>query len=367
MLKHGLELIAAENFKKAHTLFEQAISERPQDLRAYYYAGFAASRLEDLETAVLRFEQYLMLRPHDVGVMTDLGRLYERSGKWAQARRCYQRVLAWTPDSEIAGERLKELSRFQSGLTEGVEPQSTEQLLGEDTASTVSAPPFRVTYYLAAHGRLLTDILKAFMSGLNRLARLTGWRPSEAVRVQLLCPEGEMEGSTDPQGIVLAVDAKHLGERPFLQVLVTHEYAHFHLGLMTRFSDRVPWWFQEGFAQHVSQTLTPVRLNDMADAARESSLIPLKILERNPARVNDPEVVRACYLAAHTAMAFMAKAFGEAGIRTFIRILGENGTPDEAFSAMGTTYEQFETRWIRWMAAGAASGDVRLTEVVGNG
>ena len=140
MLKHGLELIAAENFKKAHTLFEQAISERPQDLRAYYYAGFAASRLEDLETAVLRFEQYLMLRPHDVGVMTDLGRLYERSGKWAQARRCYQRVLAWTPDSEIAGERLKELSRFQSGLTEGVEPQSTEQLLGEDTASTVSAP-----------------------------------------------------------------------------------------------------------------------------------------------------------------------------------------------------------------------------------
>lgn len=69
------------DFQAALRLFEKIIDNRySYTPEAYYYAAFAPFNLDQVETALLRLEQYLTVRPHDQAAMVDLGKLYERKG-----------------------------------------------------------------------------------------------------------------------------------------------------------------------------------------------------------------------------------------------------------------------------------------------
>jgi tetratricopeptide (TPR) repeat protein len=357
----GVAFLEKQDFKKAFDLFENAIRKRPFDLPAYYYAGFAAYRMEDLNGAILRFEQYRMVRPDDPGVLMALGKAYERAGKIDKARHCYLKIVDKDPNNSDAGTRLNELPRFHEKVSSTPQEQKTAQILGNDMIATVEMHPFQVTYNVASHGRILTDLLKALKLAREHVGTMTDWFPSDTIPVTLLRRYGEATGRTGPEGIFFMIDPKHVGEKSFLTVLVTHEYAHYVLGTMTGFSPRIPWWLQEGFAQHVSQNLTPARLLDKGEMVLTGRVIPLQILEKGPGGTDDRDVIHTAYFEAPAAVAFLEKRHGIEGLRTFIRALKDGHSLAEAFRSIGTEYGRFEKEWTEWMAEGAASGGLRLT------
>lgn len=180
----------------------------------------------------------------------------------------------------------------------------------------------------------------------------------------LLRPHKDVSGKTGPEGIVLMLDQAHLGKRPFLSVLVTHEYAHYALGSMRGFSRHVPWWFQEGFAQYVSQNLTPNRLSEIKTLLDADRLIPLSALERGMGHINERDILNMAYLESHTAVAYMVKKYHFEGFRKFIAHLREGKRMRSVFKSLGSSYEDFERGWVNWLKECLRMGSVRMTREV---
>lgn len=364
-VEKGLSALRNGDYQGAFRFFETLIGESPDYLPGYYYAGFAASRLEDLPSAILRFEQYLMLRPDDVSVLLDLGKVYERAGAWDKAGHCYKKVAEKEPGNREAGDRLKEIVRFKPSRADGIEKRRTREVLGGDVIATVEMIPFCVTYNLADHGRILTDLVKALKIAWQDTGDKIGFFPTGSIPVRLLGSRGEVSGRTGPEGIVFTVDQKHLGEKPFLSVLVTHEYAHYALGAMTGFSRRLPWWVQEGFAQLVSQNLSPVRLQSIAAISRNACLIPLDAIEAGLGAIRDKDLIRVAYLEAHSAIAYLVKHHGYECIRRIAEAIGKGEKWKQAFSAVGIDHARFEKEWEKWLAESTMTGVIRTTRELG--
>lgn len=360
----AIAFLKAGEFEKSFELFEKQITEKPDEPDAYYYAGFAASRLEELETAILRFEQYLLLRPKDDRVWMDLGKIYERAGRMKSALHCYRKVAGGERLREDAQIRLKEMARFQAVAPISAADKKTREVLGEELVAAVEMEPFQVTYNVAAHGRILNDILKALKTTWQNVGTALNFYPKQTVAVRLVRPLGSTAGRAGFQGITFRVDAEHIGEKLFVPVLVTHEYAHYAMGRLTGFARHVPWWLQEGFAQHMSQNLTPLRLTGIKTLAQNRRLIPLTALEKGLGNITDRELVNTAYLEAHSAVAFFVKRKGYEELRKLIAALKEKGSISVAFERTGQSYDRFEKEWADWLEQGAHNGEVKLTREV---
>jgi len=373
-LESGLSHLKSGDFKRASALFESLIEERPDYLAAYYYAGFVASRLDNLDQAILRFEQYLMMRRDDTGILMDLGKLYERKANLDKACHCYRKVLDRSPRNQEAEARIKELTRFEPGLSDSNLVKKTRDLLGDETMSSVEVDPFHVSYFLAAHGRILTDVMKALKIAWQEVGQVLEFYPPSPIRVSLLRTHGDVSGKTGPEGLFLTVDQDHLGERPFLEVLVRHEYAHYALGSMTCRPCRsdlpvaiqgfVPWWFQEGFSQYVSQTITPGRLSQLKGLANSGQLIPLQALTKGLGDIKDRDLLNVAYLEAHAAVAFLIKKRGYEGVRSIIEGFKKNEMIAGAFRALKWDYEIYESEWAEWLKESVGSGLVKVTREI---
>jgi tetratricopeptide (TPR) repeat protein len=361
LMKTGLPYLESEDYGSALAEFENLISKHPHFVPAYYYAGFAAAGSGELQTAILRFEQYLTLRADDTNVLVDLGKVYERTGDLAKASNCYRRALQARPGNREAETRMKEVTRFQPSSLKAVPKKTTRDLLGGSSVSFVTVDPFRVSYNLSDHGRVLTDVMKALKSAWQEVGDLLNYFPAAQVPVYLRRPLEDVSGRTGPDGIILEVDEAHLGEKPFLTVLVTHEYAHYVLGLVTGFSRKVPWWLQEGFAQNVSQTITPLRLYPLRVLTEADRLFPLKVLEADLSDIKDRDAVNIAYIEAETAVAFLIKRRGREGLRALIEALSTGEKIQSAFRCAGWDYGDFEKEWSLWLARSTESGRVRLT------
>ena len=360
----GLICIQTGDFKTAFHIFEQLVQKRPDDSSPYYYAGFAASYLNDPETAILRFEQCLMLQPNDANVRIDLGKIYEKAGNRDKALDCYRRVLKADPLNREAEEKLREFARFQAPTSVSSLKGKTREILKGYDVQKVEGDHFQVTYSVAVHLDILKDILKALETACQDVGRLLKYSPSEIISVTLLEPYGDVSGKTGPDGIELLVNQEILGEKPFLPVLVNHEYAHYALGSITGFSNYVPWWLQEGFSQYVSQNITHNRLINMKALAQERRPIPLSALEKGAGNITDREVVGIAYLEAHLAVAFFIKQHGYEGLRQLIEALNKKKNINKAFTHMRLDFSRFEIEWVEWLAESVESGTVKLTREI---
>ena len=358
----GRSFLKSKDFKTAYALFEQFIYGHPEDLAAYYYAGFAAAKCRNLEGAILRFEQYLMLRPRDTHVMLDLGKIYERAGRLEKAVQWYRVLLALQPENQEATARMREIDRFNPSMAADRQNKKTHEIIGDEIVSMVSMPPFSVTYNVARHGRIINDVLKNLKSAQENVGRYIRPAFKQQISVHILRADGEVAGKAGKDGIFLILDTDQMGELPFLSVLVTHEYAHFALGVATDFSPHIPWWFHEGFAQMVSQKLTPHRLSTVSALAEGKKMIPLSVLEKMPGDVTDKILLEAAYLEAHTALVYMATVHGEKKMAKFVTQLARSGDRAKAFEKLGTTASGFENEWVEWLCENTAAGIVHQTK-----
>lgn len=362
----GKDLMDGGRYRQARDLFRDIILKNPQDPDGYYYAGLSAYKLGDLQDAIDGFSTYLFIRKDDLAVRLDLGKVYEKIGRMDLAERCYKFILEKKPEHPRALKRVRNLDRHQPGTgRKGVSKKTGEIFESQDTTvRDVQMGRYRVTYEFIAHNDTIKEVLKALEIARGDLGKILAFLPADPIRVNLEIPIGSVAGQTDREGITLSLDKAHLDERPFLDVLVTHEYAHYALGSYTDFSPHLPWWLHEGFAQHASQKLTLSRLMGMRQVLDAGELKPLSELTDEPSEEYEDEVLDVEYLHAHAAVEFFMEFYGHKGLRVFAKALEIRKDIDKAFKKIGTTLSRFEKEWVDWIKANALEDGNKLTQKI---
>ena len=376
-MSDAIAALKNKQYEKAGKWFEERVATQPGNAAAYYYAGFCAAAVNDLSKAMVRFEQYRLLRPDDARVWADLGRIYERDGRMDEAIVCYRNASNLLPGLAAAQQGLERLSRSGLDPSHGMHAFSTEQLVGDQPETISNIPHFTVTWYPGHHLDILKCILKTLETGILKLRTLVGFTPKEKIPVWIQPDTGSAAGRTSSHGILLKVGGVHRRDTDFLTVLTIHETAHFALGTITGFSPAVPWWLHEGFAQQISDPIDKNRHHRMASLKRMATadaLFPLAALENDivsiingdiPNRVDAQDraaVIDTAYLQAHAAVAYLFDRYGGSGVEKVVSSLAGRRTIDDAFHCLGTCHETFENDFKLWVLQAAGGSNAQRTE-----
>jgi tetratricopeptide (TPR) repeat protein len=360
--KKGVLSLKKNDHDQALNIFNILMRQSPEDIDLYYYAGFAAWKLNRLDEAALRFEQYLMIRRQDGAVMTDLGKIYERMAKIDKAREWYAKAVK--AGEKTAEKMIRELQRYRGYTTTLSQKFTTVDLLSNGEKSVHQSPHFTVTYF---HEHL--DILKTVLKTLESAYRNTGatleFFPVKKIPVQLIANNSQPCGRTTSKGITLYLSAYNTGEKKFLPVLVNHEYCHYALGTLTEFSLDIPWWFHEGLAQFMSQNITPGRLLLIEHMTETRLDLPtLESLHKGPGKEANTDEIRLAYLTCHAAVTYLIVTHGTSKLPALIDALAETGKPAKAFDRVQLDYNAFIRQFPLWLLKGAKTGRVKLTQKI---
>jgi len=358
LFEKAYEALKQENFSLSLNYFESIIESTPQTAPAYYYAGFAASRLNDVDTAILRLEQYLTLMPRDVRAMVDLGKLYERKGQVNKASTRYHKALSIVPKDSEARQRLEDLKRYEPVEERSHAPRSTVDLLGEVLVDTVSTRHFRVTYNIARQGRVLNDVLKALEEAYIGVGGHLGLYPSGMVPVILYTseqgldkvPEGiDAAGMSSSHCMKAIVTRQTMAEALFLKVLLTHEYVHYVLDSSLPKGLVIPWWLHEGLAQYESQNMKLDHEAMISEMLKHDALIPIEILEKGLPGMGIKALVQLAYSEAYTMVEYLIQTHGNNIIQDIIQGLMQEKNIKDAFTYAKIDYTSFEAKWQAWL------------------
>ena len=365
LFRKGYASLKDSDFQAALACFDRILDTSPETPVAYYYAAFAASRLDQLDTAVLRFEQYLTLRPHDTEAMIDLGRIYERKGSLDEAAVRYQKALDLNREDKNALSRLKNLKRYEPVRPPLARPRSTEELLGANLVDTVTTKHFAVTYNIARHGRRLNDVLKALEEAYTTVGDHLNIYPSNHVSV-ILCTETERldydqsniraAGTYSQKSIKAVLSPRTTFELPFLKVLFIHEYVHFLIDEILPDGKTIPWWLHEGLAQYESQNLTLDSEAMMTEMAQQDSFIPVQILEKGIEAMEYRQLVQLAYAQAYSMVDYLVDRYGRDAIKMLLQDVSEGRSIEKALKKRRVDYDAFETDWRLWLESRLKQG-----------
>ena len=359
------------NYQRALVCFEKILDRYPQTPIAYYYSAFSASRLDQLDTAILRLEQYLTLRPRDTEAMIDLGKLYERKGNLDKAGTRYQKVLELNPHDHNTQGRLKNLKRYEPVCAPFRKPKPTDQILGSNLVDTVKTQHFVVKYNIARHGRRLNDVLKALEEAYITVGDHLNIYPSNHVPVTL-CTDSEgldedqsninAAGTYSKKCIKAILSPRTTFEIPFLRVLLTHEYVHFLIDSILPQGKGIPWWFHEGIAQYESQNLTVDSESIMAEMAWYDSFIPIQVLGKGIQGIEARELSQLAYAQAYSMVDYLIANYGHDAIEMILKDLSAGKSVEKAFEKTCIDYEALETNWRSWLESRLKRGQRAKTK-----
>ena len=357
----GLEAFEAKDYMTALNNFEIGIENSPEDIDLYYFSGFAAFRLKKYHEALLRFEQYLMIRNEDSDVMTDLGKVYEKIGLTQKAVHWYHKAIKTGNNCFEAENQLKNIDRFDTVKNKPSVKYKTIDLLANKEPSIYKAPHFNVKY-TADHLDILKSVLKNLEIAYKSIGDFLGVFPKDKIPVTLEPNPYEPHGITSPEGIRLYISSESVGEKKFLPVLIKHEYSHYALGVLTEFSENIPWWVHEGFAQLMSQNITPGRLHHIKGLAKLGNLLPLDKLEQGLSDLDNEEILRVAYFESHAAILYFNKNFGSEKMRKLFKSFTIKRSPDIAFKEVNLDYSKFQKDFSNWLINSSKKGQIRLTQ-----
>jgi len=346
------------------------IEEYPQSASPYFYSGFLYSKLGDLDQAILRYEQYLILRSHDEKAQLSLGRLYEKKGRLKEAKARYRKVLQLNPGSREAQDLLGDLRRYEPIATMSHPEKSTTDILGSDLIADVSTRHFNVTYNIARHGRVLNDILKILENAYQDVGKDLGCHPSQLISVAVFTSSEELKGQGsdiesiggDVAGVYgsnmirVVVSPETLVEFPFLSVMLVHEYTHYLVDFITHGKSQTPWWLHEGVAQYESQRLTSPSEAILAELASKGAWVPLEMLGQGISHLEERELINLAYSEAYSLVEYLVERYGWDGIRSILSQLSKGKDMNQIFSSFGIDYHHFEMQWQQWLESRRGQG-----------
>jgi len=341
--------------RQAYALFEHLLDEGNAPPIVYYYAGYAASKLNRVDTAILHMEQYLAVLPRDFKALVDLGKLYERKGIYPKAAARYKKALEIKPGDDGILLRIRDLDRFEPVSDAFRKGCSTEEILGADLSAVVETRHFRVSYHIARHGRRLNDVLKILEEAYQVCGRHLGIYPQSRVPVVLVSEERKLEvdtmraaGSASKEGIRVLISPATMTEETVLYVQLVHEYIHYVLYDASSGGEVLPWWLHEGLAQYESQNLRSDSDNLMRNMLSDSALIPLSMMDHGVFDEDVPGLVQLAYAQSYSLVEYCIVTYGWESLQRLIRGLC-NGNGLRSYSDAGIEHDVFEKSWQDWL------------------
>lgn len=298
----------------ARTL-EFAIAVDPENPGPLVQLGSYYLRLDYDQDAVFRLEEALQLDANNLDAKELLGDAYYKSNKLNAAIEMWQEVLATKPNSPSVKTKLDKAQRELS-----VEGRYTKQPTRSRFFEISLAPGTRYSEF--------TDVTRILDQARRDVGGKLGIYPDTITQVVVYTAD-DFSRATDVGAHVGALfdgkvriplqDSK--GEKldsKELQRRLHHEYVHVVLRYVA--GNRVPWWFNEGLAETLSDTLTTDEKRVLSQAASEGRLVTLRALEGSQLEKLDPEALSMAYLQSHASVDYLMRRFG---VRAINQLLGE--------------------------------------------
>jgi hypothetical protein len=313
---------------EATRLLNGAVARDPGSVPALQALTQAYLKLGDARAAQATAERALKLDVRNPASLALNGDALTALGDRAGAEAEYRKSLQLRADSEV-----------QRKLADVAAPP----------AHTTQGPLFRVRYDGSINEPLGIAVLQSLTEAYKDYARRLGGSPGEPITVTLQTEKGFddervpewAEGVND--GTIRVPVHGIAALTPRLTQVLRHELAHSFIA--SRTGGNCPTWLQEGIAQWLEGG-DPTRENAMlAAAAREHRLRPLVVLEGPFDALPESDAVLA-YAQSLSAVAYIVRRSGEAGIVRLLSALGDRLPSEEALPvALAISYPELQKEW----------------------
>lgn len=337
-VRSAREHLAQDDPAEAVRLLQAALLRDPGSLAALQALAQAYLKLGDARSARDAADRALKVDDRNPTSLALKGDALAGMGDRAGADVQYRRSLRVRPDPEI------------------------ERKLGEAPLVPPAAPgspakpaQFRVRYDGSINEPLGMAVVRALTDTYTEFTQRLGGSPDEPITV-VLQTEARFQGGAPPRwaeglndgSIHVAVQGLETLTPHLLRVL-RHELAHSFIAART--AGNCPTWLQEGIAQWLEGG-EPTRGDaGLAESARQGKLISLLTLEGPFEGLSEPDAEKA-YAESLSAVAFIVKRSGEAGIVRILSALGDRMPSEEALPvALALSYPELQRAWAESLQA----------------
>jgi tetratricopeptide (TPR) repeat protein len=322
------ERLSAGDAAEAVRLAQSVLVREPRSLAALHVLAEAYLALGDAQTAQQTARAALVIderQPHSHALLGDaLAALGDRLG----AEQQYKKSLLLRSDSEVK-RKLEDVASPPARPTGGAQ--------------------FRLRYDGGVNEPLGRIVLAALSDAYAEFSRRLGFRPEEPVDVVLQL-EANFPDERVPrwaEGIndgTIRVPVLGLTEpNPRLITVLRHELAHSFIAART--GGNCPTWLQEGVSQWLEGGDPGREDPQLAQLARAGRLHPLVTLE-GPFRGLSAQEAAQAYAESLSAVAYIVRRRGEAGLVRLLNALGDRIPSEEALPvALAITYVELQQGW----------------------
>jgi tetratricopeptide (TPR) repeat protein len=322
----------------------------------------------------LRFARLALFRePASVAALQALAAAQLALGDVARARESATTALGLEPGQplslELLGDALAEAGDFASAreqyrlsLDAAEEPRVRTKLeaLGSSPAS-VSSARFRIRYDGAAAEPLGLAVLRVLDDAWEEYERRLEFAPGLPVGVVLQTATAFRDTTRAPQWAeawndgTIRVPVMGLDRpTPVLVRVLRHELAHSFVA--ARAGATCPTWLQEGLAQWLEGGAPEREDAALARRARASRLPRLESLEPPFTGLSEKDATVA-YAESLSAVAYLVRHGGEAGVRRLLEALGRGLPAAEALPAtFALSYGELQRQWEAHLLDGSVRG-----------
>jgi tetratricopeptide (TPR) repeat protein len=320
--------LAAGDPVEATRLLNAAVARDPGSVPALQALTQAYLKLGDARAAQATAERALKLDTRNPTTLALNGDAFTALADRAGAEAEYRKSLQLRADSDV-----------QRKLADVTAPP----------AQTTQGPVFRVRYDGSVNEPLGIAVLQSLSEAYKDYARRLGGSPGEPITVTLQTerrfddervPEWA-EGVND--GTIRVPVHGLTALTPRLTQVLRHELAHSFIAFRT--GGNCPTWLQEGIAQWLEGGDSMRGDAMLAAAAREQRLLPLVTLEGPFDALSENDAILA-YAQSLSAVAYIVRRSGEAGIVRLLSALGDRLPSEEALPvALAISYPELQKGW----------------------
>ncbi len=144
---------------------------------------------------------------------------------------------------------------------------------------------------------------------------------------------------------------------------LSHEYQHYAIVALS--NNQAPIWLHEGMARFyetrwrkpapagdaAEDYLTPANQTLLVRALAKNQFVGFKNMEPSLIHLDTPEQVQLAYAEAASAVDFINRSKGRAGIRELLATLNEKPTPEAIAKVYGMSFDAFEGKWKDFLKA----------------
>jgi len=333
--------ISAGDHSGALDLISMAIDLRPNDAGLYVRAASCNIKVKNLNAAEMNLRAALELHQGDVNAHLLLGEVLYSTGNLIDAIAEWEYVLEAMPERTDIQPRLDKARR-------------EAKVEGDYRAK--ESKRFLLTYERSELNREAGRVLRMLDKIWYKVGRDLRYFPERGVQIPvvLYTPDKFFEATGAGMHVSGLYDGKirvpigsQTEDNDTLEMLLKHEYTHVVVRLMT--NNNVPFWLNEGLAQHESESFSKRHRQQIERAVAAGTLIPLEKLDGSRIVLQGSQLGLA-YAEGFAAVRYIRSKFNTRKLIALLERLGEGHSTQEAMSLAlrrGYTYDKLQEETFR--------------------